>query len=313
MRLWLLLFFTAKVYGYIKGFSFYGIETELRNNVCSWVNPPEYYISFLKDLGFNSIRVPFSLQYVEEGNWGNLDKFLAVASRFNMSVLLDCHRTFSNHQDFSPYEHDVSHQRFINGWLNVLERYSTYDNIIGTNVYNEYQGLDYTFLNGYSEEVVSAIEAVYPNRYVFHITGTNWAGTSHLVSLDHLPFHDRIYYSLHKYVFSSNGDYENDWEHSCGNHSSNRIVIGEFGWLDNDAWWGHRFISWLKKKGIRDTFFCTIALSDGTGGLWFDDCITFNWSKFAILKMLWDDIEDKPQRYLRRNEDNDEIIICSTP
>lgn len=306
MKLIILFLSFPFAYGYIKGFSFYGHETELRNTVCSWVNPPEYYVSFLSGLGFNSIRVPFSLQYVEEANWEHLDHLMEVSNSYNMSVLLDCHRTFSNHQDFSPFEHEVTHERFINGWLTILNRYSNFNNIIGTNVYNEYQGSNYTFLNGYTEEVLKAIEGVYPNRFNYYITGTNWAGTSHLVSMDHLPFQDRIYYSLHKYVFSSNGNYENDWETSCGNHTAYEMVIGEYGWLDQDAWWGKLFISWLKKKGIKNTWFWTIAVSDDTSGLWYDDCLTFNWDKYEIVKSLWEE-----KRYLRTEEKCPDVIVFS--
>lgn len=275
--------------------SIYGLCTPLKNFVCSWQHPVEYYISKLHDLGFNSLRVPIALQYIEEGDFSKLDHFVEQATIYNMSVLLDMHRMFYDHQDFSPFEHGVTKERFITGWLTVLERYYNSTNVKAMNVYNEYQGTDIAFLTNYSKEVLNYVEYYFPNRYVYYITGHMWSGSLENFTLEDLSFSDRVFYSVHKYWFSGTQDpdhfdYEHDWDLSMPKNLTKKIVVGEWGFKNNEKEikWAVRFIKYLKKRGIRDTCFWTVSNSHDTGGLWHDDCETFDWEKFSILQTLWE-------------------------
>lgn len=287
----------------IRGTSIYGLETESKNFVCSWKYPVEYYIEKLKDMNFNSLRIPFSMQYIEENDFSKLDHVIEQATEYNMSVVLDMHRIFNNHQDFSPLEHGVSIERFTNGWLKVLHRYYNKQIVIANNVYNEYQGTDVEFLKNYTKQVLNYIEYYFPNRFTYYLTGHSWSGSLEGFDMEELPYKDRVYYSVHKYIFSipqgSNPDtfnYEENWDRSFGKYPE-KVVVGEYGFKNEpkEIEWAKRFIKYLKRRNIRNSYFWTIAHSFDTGGLWFDDCETIDYKKLSIIKDLWTD----ERRYLK--------------
>jgi len=276
-------------HAYYKGISFYGLETESRNFVCSWVSHFDYYLQHLHSLGFNFLRLPFSYQWVQEGDFTKMDEIIGSAWYWNMSVVLDMHRIQSSHQSWSP-EDGITLNDFIQkGWLPMLDRYSNWPNVIMHNIYNEFQGgSEHTaYLVDYSIKVMDAIEARYPNRFWHAITGFSWSGNISGVEIEHLPYSDLIKYSLHKYAFSGTAD-EDDWNWSFGNLSPDHIIIGEFGFLKKDEDWAKRFIAYLRKRHIQSAAFWTIAHSHDTDGLWKDDCITFDWDKYNVLNRLWD-------------------------
>lgn len=81
------LLFLPIVNAIIKGYNFYGLETQLKDFTCSWKHPPDFYIDKLSELGFNSVRVPFSVQWVNEGDYHKMDDFIEIATHKNMSIL----------------------------------------------------------------------------------------------------------------------------------------------------------------------------------------------------------------------------------
>lgn len=282
----------------IKGASFYGMETQLKNFVCSWQNPPEYYLNILNQKGFNSIRLPWALPYAFENNFSVMDHFVQEAYKYNFTILFDLHRIDYDHQDATPHDHGTTTEKIIEGWLTILNRYKNFDNILGTNSYNEYQLTDYDYLLGFNIQVLNAIQKEFGKRFQYFITGTNWGGEIQNMNLEMMSYHDQIHYSLHKYVFSidASKDYEKSWDTSFGpfagkNTSSGigKVLVGEWGFLNQDKWWAERFTKYLKKRGVRDTYFWTISNSDGTGGLWVDDCLTFETEKYNLIKSFWED------------------------
>jgi hypothetical protein len=288
--LWWMLLPTG-VNAIIKAISFYGLETEQRDFVCSDVHKPKYYLEYLKDLGFNSIRVPFSTLWVEEGRWDKLDSFMDECYRLKFDVYFDHHRIFPDRQDESPLERGMTMDRYLRAWYSILNRYKLYDNLVGINAWNEFVSTNASFVNDLTSQVFNEVEKNFPERFEYVATGVLWSGKLEGVDVDYLPFKDRIRYSLHKYVFSIGvgEEYETSWVRSLAHHPPSRVVIGEYGWLPQDTWWGERFVYWLKSVGIKDTFFWTIARSDGTGGLWQDDCKTFEADKFRLIHRLWSD------------------------
>lgn len=272
-----------------KGISIYGLETPLKNFVCSWVHPVEFYIENLRNLGFNVIRLPFSYEYIMQNDLSKMDHFMEMAYVYNMNVVLDLHRIRSSHQSPTP-EDGVSINEIISMWKNVLRRYEHYSNFIGHNCYNEYQGQNIPYLQAYHQLIFTEIELEFPNRFIYFATGYTWSGNIHGFSLEHLPFHDRIVYSVHKYIFSGTGN-EQDWEYSFGNEfPPEKLCIGEWGWKQQnpeEVEWAQRFIQYLKRKNIRNTAFWTIAHSGDTDGIYLDDCITLDKKKYQLLQTLW--------------------------
>lgn len=292
----------------IKGFSYYGVETEMRNFVCSWYKQVDYYIPKLKQLGFNTIRIPFSYQYIVEGNFQNLDNGIMTAQKYNMSVILDYHRIWNNNQGVSPLHDGINIHQWIDSWLVVLRRYN---NVVLMNIWNEYQQKDINFIRWYSETLMNRVEQEFPNRMRYYITGTNWGNDLRGMSMEHLLYKERIYYSIHKYPWSNTAD-ERDWEETFGSVEgipTNKLIIGEFGWIENkDEEWAKRFFEYLKRKGIRDSCFWSHSNSHDTGNLYNDDCQIFKLDNYLLLKTFWED-----ERRLRTKYDSCHYVGWNGP
>ena len=288
----LLLCFSPSRSVTIKGISIYGLETPLKNFVCSWVHPVEYYIVDLKALGFNAIRMPFSYEYIKANDLSKLDHFMEHSFIHNMSVVLDLHRIWSYHQGPTPEENGVSISDVVDMWKSVLSRYEHFENLKGHNAFNEYQGVDIEYLTSYHKTIFDAIENQFPDRFYHFATGYLWSGNLHGFTLEDLPYNNKIIYSVHKYVFSGTSD-EKDWEKSFGNEfPPEKICIGEWGWKQqnpNEVEWAVRFIAYLRKKNITMTAFWTIAHSGDTDGIYFDDCENLDGQKLHLLQSLWAD------------------------
>lgn len=273
----------------IKGISLgSGLETNNRALDCFWEHPPEYFIPVLHDIGFNSLRIPFSAQYVNEGDFHILDKVFDLAKEHQMTILLDLHRTWNSHQgDVS----ELSKVDLITVWETILNRYKDKEHLTSVGCWNEYQGEDYNFWNGYLKDVITALEAKYPNRFIYYASGVRWAGSLHGINLEDLPFKDRIRYELHKYRFSSGNDWRNDWDWSIESGlPKDRIVVGEWGFKneDLDLQWANAFVDYLVEKDVRNTYFWMSQISSGdTGGIGID-CSRTDWVKVEILKRLWE-------------------------
>lgn len=279
----------------IRGINYYGLETPARDFVCGWQHRPSYYLEKLDAMKFNSIRLPFSLEYVKEGDFSKMDEFFEALSHHpKMTVVLDMHRVFSSHQGPTPTESGVTMKEFLHGWETIIRRYEKNPQLVGIDVFNEYQGTDSNYWNRTLREIVTGLEQAFPNRFLFYVGGTRWGGDIAEINLETLPFHDRIRYTIHKYIFSTAGyNREQDWDWSFGKFKDvpRKVSVGEWG-FKSDRWdeveWAKQFIKYLKKHNIRDTYFWTIAHSGDTGGLWFDNCEEVDQEKYKIIKSLWE-------------------------
>lgn len=283
----------------IKGISLYGLETESKNFVCSWYKPVDYYIPRLQQLGFNSLRIPYSHEYVLGNNFQNLDVAISTSKQHNISVMLDLHRTWSNKQNAYPIEF-ISLEQYIETWLIVLRRYKDFDNVIFLNAFNEYTGKDVQFCRYFTKALFDRVESEFPNRFKYLVGGTNWGNDLRGMNMEDLPYHDRIFYSLHKYPWSNTGD-ERDWEESIQGIPIEKIILDEFSWrewLPDEVEWWHRFSSYLKKKGIRNSYYWTLSNSGDTGNLFQNDCQIFKLDNYLLLKSLyWEDGRRLRTRY----------------
>lgn len=277
----------------IKCISIYGLETNLKNTVCSWKHPAEYYMTKVKELGFNSIRIPVSLQYIVENNFQVLDTIYYTAELIGLKVVLDFHRVSNNRQEEDPdvgireYNGIQNRQDYINQVIKIISRYEKYTCFIGINSWNEYTATNKQYKEDWDAFVFNAIEASFPNRFLYYTTGLLWGGLLQGYSIESLPYHDRILYSVHKYHFSGTGD-RSDWDNSFGNSfPPSKLVVGEWGFRDpEDMEFGRQFTDYLLEKKIYNQCFWTIAHSGDTGGLWYDDCENINWNKYNIIKKM---------------------------
>lgn len=292
-----------------KGINFYGLETPSLDFVCGWQHRPSYYLEKLDELGFNSIRLPFSLEYVRKGNYQKMDEFFDSIHKYpHMNVTLDMHRVFSSHQGPTPTESWVTMDIFLNGWKEIIARYQHNPQLTGIDIFNEYQGTDSNYWNGVSRTIVTDIEEHFPNRFKYFVGGTRWGGDIHEMNLESLPFSDRIHYTIHKYIFSGSGyNREKDWDWSFGpfKNQTGKISVGEWGFKSErpeEVAWAREFVAYLKKHNIRDNYFWTIAHSGDTGGLWKDNCEDIDMAKYEIIQSLWSEKPLDPKKNLRGNE-----------
>ena len=142
--------------------------------MCTWSNNIEWNVQKIKEIGFNYIRLPFSLEFVQEANFQNMDIFFEESRKLNLNVVLDFHRLHSSHQSSKPYDNRYSFDDFLEAWKTILKRYESYENLKAVDIFNEYQSDNYVEWNSLSRQIVSFIESEFPERFIFFIGGTNW-------------------------------------------------------------------------------------------------------------------------------------------
>ena len=281
----------------IRGISYYGLETERKDLTCTWVKPAEYYINKLYEMGFNHIRLPFSIEYVKDGNWDRMDNFFDIIKKYPIEVTLDAHRIFATHQAYDPTE-GGSIQDFIDHWTTILKRYQDHPRLVGVDVFNEYQGTDAGRWNVMLHQIVVALEERFPGRFIYFCGGVAWGGNIHDISLEDLPFRDRILYTLHSYSFSGG----QDWDYALGPYvDTGRVSVGEWGFRTDSPEqleWAKRFIDHMKQRNVTDTHFWTLSQSPDSGALFNDDCITIDQLKYSMIRDYWASSETG-NRYLR--------------
>ena len=282
----------------IRGINWFGHETELGKFTCSWQHPTEYYLEKLQQMGFNSLRIPFSYQYIQNGDFSSLDHFFNIVGNYNMTVVLDFHR-INNHAQ-SPVPTDgISQEQFGDAWVTIANRYKDHKELVALELFNEYQGSDANYYNDIMKKTILHIEERIPQRFEYVVGGHSWGGSLSGITLEDLPIKDRIKYSIHKYIFSGNS-VPSDWDISFGSYPE-KVQVTEWGFRTPDegedqTWWGRMFIDYLKKRNIRNTYFWTVANSQDTKALFYDDCQTVNWEKLKIIQTLW---QDEEKRMLR--------------
>jgi hypothetical protein len=272
----------------------YGLETELAYECglsCCWIKPNEYYIEKASAMGFNSIRLPFSAEYINKGDFRLMDSVISKACSLNMTVVLDYHRTWSGHQG-NWYETNIDD--FVDVWHRILYRYYEYPLVRYADLFNEFQdGNDKaSFWNDIMTESILRLDTIFPGRWHYFVGGTNWGGNLNGIRV-RVPddVSERVSYTVHKYSFSMSGDYRHDYDVSFGGHPPEKLFIGEFGWIQSDdkqRQWGKMFLDYLKEKNIRNTaFWCLSWFSHDTEGMLKQNCIDVEEEKLNMLKNFW--------------------------
>lgn len=250
--------------------NFYGYETPEKAPVCSWKHPPGWYLDNLKKtMGIDSVRIPFSYEYAScEPSLSGLREIISTCSERNLSVILDYHRGYADHQGASPVEKDITFELYSELWLSVLDDLSDQKSIKALSLFNEYQGTNKTDAEDLQLRMARIIESVYPGRYIFLLGcaewGTNCAGMySHL---DNETFANNSMVEIHLY------DFHGALDPSKFPPKSTKVMVGEIGWVDTSTSWAKSTISYLKARRIKDVCMWTIALSHDTGNLYEDNC-----------------------------------------
>jgi endoglucanase len=224
-------------------------------------------IQFLKQVGFNSIRIPFNFRlfaseenpeiFLEEG-FIQLDKIISYCEDENLYLILDMHcapggQTGDNIDDSFGYPYlfldRESQELTINIWKKIAERYNDKTIIIGYDLLNEpiAHYFDIENLNPklepFFKELVNEIRKVDTNHIVF-IGGAQWNSNFDIFGP---PFDPNSVYTFHKYwtdptidVIQSYIDFENKY--------NTPIWMGESGENSND--WIKTFRNVLEENKI---------------------------------------------------------------
>lgn len=273
----------------IRGISLFGLETDHVGFMCDWVNPVDYYVRKIQGLGFNYLRIPFSYEYVLQGDLRELDHIVLLASQQQLSIILDFHRVWNDRQAPTPFSDNISITEFQDAWLSLAFRYNKFDHVQFLDIYNEYVPEDPAPLKEYTLDTIQRINSALPKRYNFLVSGTHWSSDFSSVNYNDNSLAAQIYYSVHKYPFSYKSENRKAWDQSFGKVGLpvERIIVGEWGWAKKDEQWATDFAAYLQKEHIFHNVFWSLSQSGDTYNLYADDCITFHDDVFRIIQSAW--------------------------
>jgi len=245
--------------------NFYGLEVPQKKFVCSWVHEPKWYLEKMKKLiKIDSVRIPFSYEYASCSDFRELDNFIRDCQNLEISVILDYHRGYSDHQGPSPVENGITKAMWIDMLIHVLERYHDQPHVKAITLFNEFQGTDYMTWQAMQLEAVTSLEDIFPGRYEYMLGCVDW-GKDCSNMWNKVP-NERSYIEIHSYGFGL-GRYPNN---------RNKIFVGEIGWRANETSNFQEFKTIVRKRRIRDICLWTVAHSDDTKSLFQNDCETVN-------------------------------------
>jgi len=192
----------------LRGLSWFGFETQDFVIDGLWSHPMNWYFTLLQQQGINSVRVPFSSEWIHyhfdlypyDGlisadpamqhlqSIEILDRFFDMAEKHGIVILLDLHRLHKEYISelwYSPTDSQFTPDTFYATWFAILDRYKDRPNLMGIDLLNEPHG-QATFGSGDSstdwrlfvQEALPRISARYPDkRWLYFIEGIEWGHT----------------------------------------------------------------------------------------------------------------------------------------
>ncbi len=143
----------------LRGVNWFGMETPTHALHGLWTRDYKAMLAQIKSLGYNSIRIPFSvaaLQYelvsgidfsigsnadlMEKSPLEVLDIIVQEAEQQGLLILLDCHQLNDQVIPELWYDEDYSEADWINAWTLLAEHYRDRPNIFGADLKNEPHG-----------------------------------------------------------------------------------------------------------------------------------------------------------------------------
>jgi aryl-phospho-beta-D-glucosidase BglC (GH1 family) len=142
----------------LTGLSWFGMETSNFAPHGLWSRSLGGLLDQVRDLGYNSLRLPFSNQLFDPGSAPNgidfaknpelqglggleiLDRVIAAAGERGLKVVLDRHRPDASAQSPLWYTPQISEQRWIDDWKMLARRYRGNSTVVGADLHNEPHG-----------------------------------------------------------------------------------------------------------------------------------------------------------------------------
>ncbi|MEP7327796.1 MAG: glycoside hydrolase family 5 protein [Betaproteobacteria bacterium] len=142
----------------IAGINWFGLETDTFAPHGLWVRGYRSMLDQIKQLGYNTIRLPYSNQLFDAGSTPNgidfgqnpdlvgltglqiMDRIVAYAGEIGMRILLDRHRPDAAGQSELWYTARYDEARWIRDWTMLATRYAGNTTVIGADLHNEPHG-----------------------------------------------------------------------------------------------------------------------------------------------------------------------------
>lgn len=224
-------------------------------------------IRFIKQAGFNSVRVPFSYRlFVSEGEpqklegagYELLDRVVDWCKKEGLFVILDMHaapggQTGDNIDDSWGYpflfESAESQDLTVNIWRKIAARYPDEPTVVGYDLLNEpiAHYFDSVYLNPKLEplyrRIVAGIREVDRNHIIF-LGGAQWDTNFKVFGT---PFDDKVAYTFHKYWMDVNQQAIQEYLDFRDKHNV-PVWMGESG-ENTDEWIGS-FRTLLERNNV---------------------------------------------------------------
>ncbi len=139
----------------IRGVNWFGFETSTGAPHGIWSRNANEMIAQIADLGFNTIRLPFSSAMLADGFTPNginehenpdlvgltslevMDEIIDMAGANGLAVILDRHTLSPDNRHHLWYDETYDHERYLDDWRLLAGRYADRPNVIGADLYNE--------------------------------------------------------------------------------------------------------------------------------------------------------------------------------
>lgn len=223
----------------LKSISWFGAETDTLVPHAMWERNWKTMIADIADMGFNSIRLPFSRQgfasltsmppdqaglavhnadLVGKNVYQIFDMIIAECAKNNVYVILDHHRNNWDAQDGTPIRSGYDQSGWHALWGQMASRYGSNPWVIGADIYNEPINTSWSQWATWVEGCANHIHTIAPNWLIF-VQGAArepdgdyfWAG-GNLETVATRPITltlpNRVAYSPHEYAHSV---YNADW------------------------------------------------------------------------------------------------------
>lgn len=218
----------------LSGISWFGFETQdfVVNGL--WSHPMSFYMDFMKNNGFNTIRVPFSAEWIlynfnlypdssfvssdplnqHKKSIEILDNLFDLAEQRDMKIMLDLHRLHKEYISelwYSPTDNMFTSDDFLKTWYTILDRYHNRPCLIAVDLLNEPHGPatwgsgdPSTDWNQFAEYAIGELSQKYPDStWLYLVEGIGWGK-----DLSQARYHPiqvssniqkRVVYSAHSY------------------------------------------------------------------------------------------------------------------
>jgi chitinase len=222
----------------ITGVNWFGMESSTYAPHGLWTRNWSEMMDEMAELGFNTIRLPFSLEALQSGKVPNgidfsknpdlvgltaleiLDKIIDYAGEIGMRIILDNHRSETGagpNGNGLWVDGDYTEADWIETWTMLAERYAGNTAVIGADLANEPHSASWSDWSAAAERAGNAIHAVNDDWLIF-VEGVGsyegdsywWGGNLAGVADDPVVLNtaNKLVYSPHDY---GNSVYEQSW------------------------------------------------------------------------------------------------------